>query len=136
MDILSPHITPDDLKRARQRARLTVNQAADLAGVSRRTYQRQENGKSRIHPAIYRLFMSRCGWLPDPAFEGWFIGHGAIWTPDNWKIEPGELMSLPYLYALIAEQKKERRETPGLLETPELANVIPFPVNYPAKQQR
>ncbi|MCW8917493.1 MAG: helix-turn-helix domain-containing protein [Gammaproteobacteria bacterium] len=128
MDILSPHITPDDLKQARQRARLTLDQAADLAGVCRRTYRRQELGQSRIHPAIYRLFMSRCGWLPDPAWSGWFIGQGKLWTPTNWGIEPGELVSLPYLYAMIAELKRRdgQQKSPEPFARPELFNVVPF----------
>lgn len=131
MDILSPHITPDDLYNARRRARLTIDQAADLAGVTRRTYQRQEHGHSRIHPAIYRLFMARCGFMPDPAWRGWFIGQGKIWTPENWGIEPGELRALPYRYALIAElerQVRDRDKEKALvaMQRPELSNVIPF----------
>lgn len=49
--------TPDDIFGARLNAKLTQQQAADLIGYSRRGWQDAENGKNKLHPAAWALFL-------------------------------------------------------------------------------
>ncbi len=108
MDFWATTITAADLKAARHKARLyDLNEAAELAGIHKRTYQRQERGEVRPSLSIYRLFLSRAGFLPDRAFEGWRITKGQIWTPENVGATAGEIAALPYTYALIDELRRQ-----------------------------
>ena len=104
--------TAADLAEARWLARLTVPEAADLAGLHRTTYARQENGASRVSLAVYRLFSCRAGDLPDPAFAGWSMGQGQLWTPESWSLSPGEIRAIPYLWALLAEYRRLLSQPP------------------------
>jgi transcriptional regulator with XRE-family HTH domain len=123
-------ITAAMLYDARRNARLTPAQAADLCGIHRTTYERQENGKSRVNVTVYRLILTRAGWLPAP-LEGWSIGQNKLWTPEGVALDPGEIKALPYYYAMIAELK---RRLARYEETPEPTrttgdiggNVVPF----------
>ncbi len=49
-------MTHEDLKKERERAGLSVTQAARLVHVSDRTWQRYESGKQAIPGAIVDLF--------------------------------------------------------------------------------
>jgi DNA-binding XRE family transcriptional regulator len=49
--------TLDDIFGARFNAKLTQQQAADLIGYSRRGWQDAENGKNKLHPAAWALFL-------------------------------------------------------------------------------
>lgn len=107
MDISTTDITADELRRVRRRAGLTTEAAADLAGVHRTTYQRQEAGKARPHLAIYRLFLTRCGHLADPAWSGWRLQGGRLVSPDNLEVTPGEVNALPWLFMLANEKARQ-----------------------------
>lgn len=128
-DFETKHPGPEDLKNARRSARLTQDEAAKLCGLHRTSYQRQERGESRVNVAAFRLLLMRAGWLPDP-FDGWSIGQGALWSPEDVRYEPGEIRALPYLHALIAELKRKLREYEperANEKSHHPANVIPFP---------
>lgn len=57
-NLLGPNpSTPDDIFGARFNAKLTQQQAADLIGYSRRGWQDAENGKNKLHPAAWALFL-------------------------------------------------------------------------------
>jgi len=49
--------SPDDIMGMRHNAKLTQQQAADLIGYSRRGWQDAENGKNKLHPAAWALFL-------------------------------------------------------------------------------
>lgn len=115
---------------ARRNARLTKLQAADLCGIHRTSYERQEKGDSRVNVTVYRLILSRAGWLPAP-FEGWSIGQGKLWTPEGVALDPGEIKALPYYYAMIAELKRRLAQLEGTPEPKRTTgdiggNVVPF----------
>ena len=48
-------MTPDQLKSIRKTAGLTQPEAANLVGVTVRTFQRWESGTSRIQPAAAKI---------------------------------------------------------------------------------
>ena len=128
-DFESTKIDKQMLYSARRNARLTIQEAADLCGIHRTTFERQENGSSKVNTTVFRLLLMRGGWLPDE-FEGWKIGQGMLWSPEDVSFSPGEIRSLPYLYALIAELKRELKKANGdntKLPEPEIGpNVVPF----------
>lgn len=100
---------PGMLKDARMNARLSKEEAAQLCGLHRTTYCRQESGDSRVSVTAYRLLLARGGWLPPP-FEGWKITQNMLWTPENVGYEPGEIQALPYMHAVIAELSSRLRQ--------------------------
>jgi hypothetical protein len=119
--------TPDaeTLRDARIRARLSIPEAAELAAITPRSWRLQELGRRRASICAYRLLLCRAGWLPDPAWHGWSIGQGKLWTPENWSISPGELRALPYLYAQLAESRRLlNHPIPSTVLV--ASNVVPF----------
>ena len=56
--------SPDDIMGMRHNAKLTQQQAADLIGYSRRGWQDAENGKNKLHPAAWALFLLATGQHP------------------------------------------------------------------------
>lgn len=113
---------PTELKDARKHARLSLQEAADLCGMHRTTFARQETGESKVSLAAYRLILMHSGWLPDP-FDGWSIGQGKLWTPEDVSFSPGQIRAIPIQYALIAEYRRKERLRNN---HPEYTNVIPF----------
>ena len=55
---------PADITAARQAAKLTQQQAADLIGYSRRGWQDAENGKNKLQAAAWALFLLATGQHP------------------------------------------------------------------------
>lgn len=53
-----------DITAARQAAKLTQQQAADLIGYSRRGWQDAENGKNKLQAAAWALFLLATGQHP------------------------------------------------------------------------
>ena len=62
INLLDPTIpTADDIGGMRHNAKLTQQQAAGLIGYSRRGWQDAENGKTKLHPAAWALFLLSTG---------------------------------------------------------------------------
>lgn len=118
--------TPEMLYDARRDARMSIDQAAQFCGLHRTSYARQESGQSRVSAACYRLLAMMGGWLPGTAFEGWHIDRDfdKLWSPEDVYFTPGEIRSIPYLYATIRDYEIELRgrHSPVLIGP----NVIPF----------
>ena len=55
------NIDPIDLRNARLAAGLTIEQAAELVGMTFRGWQDNEKGLRRVNPAVYRLFLHLAG---------------------------------------------------------------------------
>ena len=94
-----------DLSLALEAARLLPIDAAAVCGIHRTTFLRQMRGQSPVNVTCYRLLTVLGGWLPEP-FRDWRITKGALWSPEDIAFEPGEIRSLPYLHALIAEYRR------------------------------
>lgn len=48
--------------------------------------------------------------LLDPAWRGFRLVRGELWTPANWPIAPGEILALPFRYQQIAARERRARE--------------------------
>ena len=69
MNLLDPAPPPPDvIQGTRIDAKLTQQAAADLIGYSRRGWQDAENGKTKMHPAAWALFLLATGQHP-----GWVV---------------------------------------------------------------
>jgi DNA-binding XRE family transcriptional regulator len=65
INLLDPNTpTLDDIVGMRHNAKITQQQAADLIGYSRRGWQDAENGKTKMHPAAWALFLLATGQHP------------------------------------------------------------------------
>lgn len=50
-------MTPKEIKEARVKAGLTLQEAADLVHVNVRSWQKWEAGERSMHPAFWELFI-------------------------------------------------------------------------------
>lgn len=65
--------------------------------------------------------------LNNEGFEGWHIINGFLVSPENIEYSAGEIRSIQYLYALIAELKTQLRKIPVQHGGYDYSNVVPFP---------
>ena len=73
----------------------------------------------------YLIFLSGRLGVIHPRWDGRRIDRtGLLWTTEGWSLNPGEIRSLPYLYALTAKLKKRLGEPSQL--SPGLSNVTPL----------
>jgi len=113
-------ISSDDLRAARKRARLTIPQAARLTGYAARTLERMEADRVRPSRVLFLLYRGLGDGLADPAFGGWTVRDGALWSPAGVRFEPREIESLPWLWAIRSAILKHDRERE------KLAHVVPM----------
>ena len=91
--------------------RFSLEDAARFCGVSPHTYRRWRSDRRPPLCAV-RLLAIRAGYLPWPDWHGWEMSGGLLFPPGMTRggIAPGEVLALPYLHALIAEQRRELQE--------------------------
>ena len=65
--------------------------------------------------------------IRNDGFKGWIIKGDQLISPENIIYTSGEIRSIQYLYAIIAELKKQLREKEVLQGGYDYSNVIPFP---------
>ena len=85
------------LRALQQRARLTQAQAAELCGVSPRTYRRWLADENAPAGAL-RLLAVVAGFLPWSGWEGWEVHQGLLFPPGYARggIPPGEFFALVF----------------------------------------
>ncbi|AOU98027.1 hypothetical protein BI364_08690 [Acidihalobacter yilgarnensis] len=82
-------------------AGLSEEQAAQIAGVSLRTWRRWERGESPMPTSAWQWFRTVTDGLPlVKDWEGWGFKDGKLWSPENEGFTPGQIRSLTYLQAL------------------------------------
>ena len=73
-------------------AGLSRDDAAELLGVSLRTVGHWESGATRPAYAAFRLLrLTRHGELSDPAWRGFRLSRGLLWTPEGKSFAPAEM---------------------------------------------
>lgn len=96
-------------ERGSQPNDVTKRHAAAMCGISFRQYMRYENGQANIPESNYRLMQIMGAGQLEPInrrWAGWILKKDLI-SPENVTYTPGEIKSLPYLYALIAELREQ-----------------------------
>lgn len=99
------------LKSLQLLCRFSDLNAARYCGVSPHTYRRWRTDRQPSRAAV-RLLAIRAGYLPWPEWSGWEMSGGLLFPPGMTRggIAPGEVLAIPYLHALIAEQRRELRD--------------------------
>ena len=97
MEFLILEPTPAQLRDARCQARITQRQAAEISGLHLSSYKRQEQGKSRVSPAVFKLLLFTAGRIHGLEWSGWSINNGRIWSPENTGYTPGDIASIHWL---------------------------------------
>ena len=92
--------SPKKVQNIRLHNRLSVEEVAELAGVSRATWYRYEK-EGGMPPSMY-------GWLlvvtekggvgaGGPDWEGWYFKGGKLYTPENYYYTQGEIQGMRYM---------------------------------------
>ena len=72
-------------------AGLSIDQAAKALHVTTRTVRNWISGRVGIPYAAYRLVRILGRWeLPDPAWAGWIMHSGRLWSPEGHGFVPGD----------------------------------------------
>jgi hypothetical protein len=106
--------------------RFSLNDAARYCGVSPHTFRRWRSDRVPPRSAV-RLLAIRAGYLPWPDWAGWEMHNGLLFPPGMTRggIAPGDVLSMPYLHALIAEQRRELQERRKFVdEAPAKAHAV------------
>ena len=92
----------------RRTAGLTQAAAAAYLGVSPRTVRYWETPAGSVPLAAFRLMKIRAGYeLPDPAWEGWTLRNGVLWSPANQGFEPPGMWYLSLTFRMAEAWKRD-----------------------------
>lgn len=90
-------------------AGLSLEQTADWCGVTPRVVLRWlAGGDAPAH--AYHLMHYRTGRFLDPAWAGWYVQDGRLWSPEGIPHRPGEVRALPYLAELAKMEQAPGRQ--------------------------
>lgn len=92
-------------------------EAANYCGVAPETYRRWRSDRTPSFAAV-KLLAIRAGYLPWPEWSGWEVHGGLLFAPGSRRhgVSAGQVLSLPYLHALVSElghEVKSLRSRPG-----------------------
>lgn len=105
------YIDPERFGTLRRAFGLTQPACATLLKVSLRTVQNWENGKSRIPWCAFKVLQLTFGdEIPHPAWTGWYLRRGLLWSPESRPFEPGQLRTLHYVFQANRHLRKEVAE--------------------------
>jgi hypothetical protein len=114
------------LRTLQMLCRFSLDDAARYCGVSPHTFRRWRSDRVPPRGAV-RLLSIRAGYLPWPDWAGWEMHNGLLFPPGMTRggIAPGDVLSMPYLYALIADQRRELQERRKFVdEAPAKAHAV------------
>ncbi|PKO73321.1 MAG: XRE family transcriptional regulator [Betaproteobacteria bacterium HGW-Betaproteobacteria-17] len=108
-----PHfvwVDPEQFYRERVTAGLSQKQACEYLGVTRRTMNNWETGRSRIPYPAFKLIRMRAGAIVHvPGWDGWrYARDGALLTPDGRSFQPWELQNLELVVSLARRYVENR----------------------------
>lgn len=93
---------------------------SELCQVSLSTARRWRR-LGRVPPAYARVLeLVHHGHLGAvlPAWSGWYVKDGGLWTPEDWQVRPGEVRNIPMHTALVRELQSLVRELRWELNKP------------------
>ena len=111
----------DDIYVLRRTARLSIESAAELCGVSPRTIRSWEKCGAPAY-AINSLKLS-AGFPFGDMWQGWRFADGLFWSPEGVSFTAGEIRAIPYHHALIAEISRNAKPA---ISAPDYDNVLAF----------
>lgn len=107
---------------------LSKQKAAEICGVSLRTWSAWESGTRRMPPAAWCWFVTITTGIPlDGNWSGWRFFKGQLYSPENVGFGPGEIRAIPLLQQSLAAyraQSRHREQVPALREVTEQRQYI------------
>jgi hypothetical protein len=120
-------ITMDVYELRWRMAGMSYDKAAELCGIHRRTIKRWEQaGRCPVWFATFcRAYGGQVAALRGAAasWDGWTLQNGLLFSPENISYSPYEINSMPWLWAMVADLRRELRKQTA----PGTNLVLPFP---------
>ena len=99
-----------------------IMELARMCRVSERTARRWKNGQTSPPQAALMVIAADLGCF-DPAWRGWHLRNGRLFSPDGIEVTPEDVVALPFMRAQIAAYQAEQRRVQGIEEQPEPGEV-------------
>jgi hypothetical protein len=96
---------------------IPADQVAQMCRVNVATARRWKRGATRIPEAAKMILTRDLGGF-DPAFSGWKLRDGQLFSPEGWAASPGEILALPLMRAQIAAYQSAQRQVQAMDEQP------------------
>lgn len=104
------------------------NEIARICGVSLKTAQRWKRGQA-VPPPTAIMVLSRDLGAFDPAWSGWRLSNGALYSPEGWRATPGDVLSIQLTQAQLAAYRHETLQLRATLAELEFEEQ-PLPENW------
>jgi hypothetical protein len=109
-----------------ERLGFSIDKAAEVCHTSSRTYKKWEK-TGKFPPWVKSVLLANSGYIFHSGFEGWRVLEAKLHSPEGYQFSGGEIRSIIYLYAHIAELKKQLRLEERFSTVDDYSNVILFP---------
>lgn len=113
---------------------LSVKEIARVARVDPTTARRWRRGAVAVPAGILLLLSGDLGCF-DPAWSGWKIQHGVLWSPEGWDATPGQILATRLHEIQLAAWRTENRNLRALVEYLQNGGLIkdeqPTPESWP-----
>lgn len=83
-----------------------IKEIARICAVSLKTAQRWKSGQTVPPKAALMLLTGDLGML-DPAWAGWHITKGLLWSPEGWDATPGHVRAMKMMNRTLGVYRRE-----------------------------
>lgn len=107
----------------------SLNEIAQLCEVSLKTAKRWKAGQSVPPPTALMVLRRDLGCF-HPAWKGWQIREGTLYSPEGWAASPGDVLSIQFTQSQLATYRSENRalkDVISMLEASGIAEEQPLP---------
>jgi hypothetical protein len=102
---------------------IPINEIARICRVSVKTATRWKNGTTCPPKSACLLLTGDLGCL-DPAWEGWRVNKGILYSREGWEITKNDVLAMPLIRAQLEAYKAAERQVLTMAEQP-------APVDWP-----
>ena len=112
---------PEDFRRLRITALLSPRSCSDVLGVSIRTINNWEKGRTAIPYSAFKLLrILAAGEIPGPDWRGFWIQGAKLWTPEGKSYDAGELAYISNVFAMARYWLRDYHAQNAQLQTARL----------------
>jgi len=86
----------------------SLNEIARICEVSLKTAKRWKAGQA-VPPSTALMVLQRDLGCFHPAWEGWQIREGVLYSPEGWAATPGDVLSIQFTQSQLATYRSENR---------------------------
>lgn len=107
---------------------IPISELARICRVSLKTARRWKLGQTVPPKSALMLLSGDLGCL-DPAWSGWIVRDGSLWSPEGWQVRMESVLAIPLLrgqlHALQSENRRFRRlDIQPVQDAPEVTVVV------------